>query len=437
MNDPKGGAFGLFDGHGGPQVSQMCKEVLVSMIASRCSRRTSVYNGDFVTYREKNGLSRADISNIIRESFLSVDSLVAKMNLHDTCGSTASAMIFHQGTLHVGWVGDSRIVLGSMDGQATELSRDHRVTREDEVSRIEDAGGFILMNRVDGVLSISRAMGDHNLKKYVIAEPEQNDRMLGADDAFVIMASDGLWDTISTKEAVQLVLRRRQMTDNWDLQACCNSLLDHAVNHGTADDVTVMIVLLEKFKSRDALPSPGVRDMDTSAMGETIPTVLSSTNASVVPKAPQMSSLPPIPNTTNSIGANNSLINHHLFDAVGIRVKAKAKAAVVGKKTGPLRMKRNLKHLKDLDISTLSNANDMVGRGSRNSYNKQCMSDSDDGLRLDDENLGPCYPTDDMIEILDEMEMFSTSSVSTEGRSVVSLNALVDNGAMNVAANAR
>lgn len=40
-----------------------------------------------------------------------------------------------------------------------------------EVARIEAAGGFVLRNRVLGILAVSRSFGDHRMKNFVIGVP--------------------------------------------------------------------------------------------------------------------------------------------------------------------------------------------------------------------------------------------------------------------------
>jgi serine/threonine protein phosphatase PrpC len=57
--------------------------------------------------------------------------------------------------------GDSRAVLCRAK-QAIRLTIDHKASLAEEAKRIRDAGGFIGRNkRVNGVLAISRALGDH------------------------------------------------------------------------------------------------------------------------------------------------------------------------------------------------------------------------------------------------------------------------------------
>ena len=60
-------------------------------------------------------------------------------------------------------------------------------------ARVEQAGGFVWWNRVMGELAISRAIGDHKLRPFVIAEPEVTRMIRRPDDEMLIMASDGLW----------------------------------------------------------------------------------------------------------------------------------------------------------------------------------------------------------------------------------------------------
>jgi serine/threonine protein phosphatase PrpC len=71
-------------------------------------------------------------------------------------------------------VGDSRAILASgPNTPAIHLSRDLKPSIEEEKSRIEDAGGFVHNNRVNGSLNMSRALGDHDLKDIPFLPPEK------------------------------------------------------------------------------------------------------------------------------------------------------------------------------------------------------------------------------------------------------------------------
>lgn len=52
-----------------------------------------------------------------------------------------------------------------MSGVVEPLSFDHKPNNELETKRIEAAGGWVMFNRVNGNLALSRALGDYIFKK--------------------------------------------------------------------------------------------------------------------------------------------------------------------------------------------------------------------------------------------------------------------------------
>ena len=63
-----------------------------------------------------------------------------------------------------GNVGDSRAI-SSVRGCVEVLSLDHKPNNEIESRRIIAAGGWVQLNRVNGNLALSRALGDFIFKK--------------------------------------------------------------------------------------------------------------------------------------------------------------------------------------------------------------------------------------------------------------------------------
>eukprot|EP00898_Chlorokybus_atmophyticus_P002400 jgi/Chlat1/3160/Chrsp219S03309 len=133
-----------------------------------------------------------------------------------TAGSTAVTAVMRGDTLIVANAGDSRAVL-SRKGQAIELSKDHKPDSEIERTRILAAGGFIADGRVNGVLALSRAIGDMEYKsnpkrgpeaQIVTAHPDIKQVQLQDGDEFLLLACDGIWDVMSSQEAVDFVHQR-------------------------------------------------------------------------------------------------------------------------------------------------------------------------------------------------------------------------------------
>ena len=113
---------------------------------------------------------------------------------------------------------------------------------EAERQRIQEAGGTVLIQRINGSLAVSRALGDFEYKnnssrgpnqQLVSPEPEISHypRNLITDSikqdeqiAFIVLACDGIWDVVTNEELAAYILGRMRVTDNLD--EICNSVLD-------------------------------------------------------------------------------------------------------------------------------------------------------------------------------------------------------------------
>ena len=97
-----------------------------------------------------------------------------------------------QRVLYTANVGDARIVL-CRNGKALRLSYDHKGSDENEGKRIAGAGGLILNNRVNGVLAVTRALGDAYMKDLVTGHPYTTETVIQPEiDEFLILACDGV-----------------------------------------------------------------------------------------------------------------------------------------------------------------------------------------------------------------------------------------------------
>ena len=98
--------------------------------------------------------------------------------------------------LYIANIGDTRAVL-SKNGLAERMSYDHKGSDPAEIERVRMDGGIILEGRVGGSLAITRAFGDHGLKKDgVIAKPYIKKLILRSTDKYLVVASDGVWDAL-------------------------------------------------------------------------------------------------------------------------------------------------------------------------------------------------------------------------------------------------
>ncbi|TKY74885.1 phosphatase 2C 16 [Spatholobus suberectus] len=262
--------FGVYDGHGGSQVANYCRERMHLALAEEIEL---VKEGLLVecTKDDCRDLWKKAFTNC----FLKVDSEVGgEVNSEpvapETVGSTSVVAIICSSHIIVSNCGDSRAVL-CRGKEPMALSVDHKPNRDDEYARIEAAGGKVIQwngHRVFGVLAMSRSIGDRYLKPWIIPDPEVMFLPRAKDDECLILASDGLWD-VMTNEEVCDIARRRML--HWHkknglalpsergegidpaAQAAAEYLSNRALQKGSKDNITVIVVDLKaqrKFKCK-------------------------------------------------------------------------------------------------------------------------------------------------------------------------------------------
>jgi len=211
--------------------------------------------------------SAASFENALTDAFTRADAefAAADGDAASLVGTTAVVALVGSRQLYVANCGDSRAVL-CRGGAAVPLTDDHKAAREDETARVEAAGGQILFwngVRVMGVLAVSRAIGDHCLRPFVIARPEVTILGRRPDDELLLLASDGLWDVLSNAEAVTLArrclarARARGASRASAARIAATVLTRAAVDRGSRDNVTVVVVDLSADTGDEATPSAG------------------------------------------------------------------------------------------------------------------------------------------------------------------------------------
>lgn len=245
--------IGVFDGHGpyGHDISAYVHTLLPQLIIAH------------VTYGN-------DLEKTLIESFINVNERVKKFCDNPSSsfdcvisGTTASVIIYRDHTLYISHVGDSRAVLGKrVEGElvAQRLTRDHKPTIDEEQKRIISHNGevkqlpndvphrvFMRGKEYPG-LSMSRAIGDTMAQDVgVICTPDYSSYSVTADMEFIVMCSDGVWEFISDKEAVNLVAK-----SGMDVKDAAEKLSALAWSRwiqneeDVVDDITVIIAYLPK-----------------------------------------------------------------------------------------------------------------------------------------------------------------------------------------------
>ncbi|TYG51512.1 hypothetical protein ES288_D10G263000v1 [Gossypium darwinii] len=240
-------------------------------------------------------------ADVINKAFLATEedflALVRKKWLNDphmaSVGSCCLVGIVCSGMLYIANAGDSRVVLGRLDNtykevKAVPLSSEHNASvesvREELRSLHPNDPQIVVLKhtvwRVKGIIQISRSIGDAYLKSaefnrdpllpkfrvpepfdkpILSAEPETLVQKLDPEDQFLIFASDGLWEHLSSQEAVNIVntcprngiarklvkAALRVASKKREMRYSDLKKIDRGVRRHFHDDITVIVLFLD------------------------------------------------------------------------------------------------------------------------------------------------------------------------------------------------
>lgn len=259
--------FGVFDGHGqyGAQCSKFVKDRLVQILLddpALVDDPVRAYNSAFVATNDE--LHSSDIDDSMS-------------------GTTAITALVVGDTLYVANVGDSRAVLAVKEGNrfvAEDLSLDQTPFRNDECERVKLCGARVLsVDQVEGLkdpriqtwgdeeteggdpprlwvqngmypgTAFTRSVGDSTAEKIgVIAVPEVSEVHLTSNHPFFVIASDGIFEFLSSQTVVDMV---SQCADPRD---ACSAIAGEAYklwleHENRTDDITIIIVHIKDLSN--------------------------------------------------------------------------------------------------------------------------------------------------------------------------------------------
>ncbi|PSR85449.1 Protein like [Actinidia chinensis var. chinensis] len=299
---------GVFDGHG-PYGHMVAKKVRDSLPVLLCSQWKANSNSD----RNENGNSirsknaeegveedwcesleveetekLPEIYLPLKKSILNAFKQMDKdLKFHSTIdcfcsGTTAVALVKQGQDLIIGNVGDSRAVLATRDKDnaltALQLTVDLKPNLPREAARIQQCKGRVfalqdepevarvwLPNSDSPGLAMARAFGDFCLKDFgLISVPDVYYHHLTERDEFIVLATDGVWDVLSNKEAVDIVAAAPgRATAARALVDCATRAWRLKYPTSKNDDCAVVCLFLEHVPPPNAAPAENESMKDT------------------------------------------------------------------------------------------------------------------------------------------------------------------------------
>eukprot|EP00501_MAST-03F_sp_TOSAG23-6_P001632 GSMAST32.ASY1.ANO1.1699.1 assembled CDS len=196
--------FGVFDGHGGDWAA---KESGKRLLETQSPQSSSEITPEVFT-------------TVFEKTMVSMDKWLLQQPCvktgTDCSGTTACVTYITSDHIVCANVGDSRAVLCRQNADNTinafPLSYDHKPKNPIETKRIVAAGGTVSMNRVNGDLAVSRALGDFMYKAPDL-QPESQAifffeiffQNTSPTDKFIVIACDGIWDVMTNVECISFL----------------------------------------------------------------------------------------------------------------------------------------------------------------------------------------------------------------------------------------
>ena len=262
LNDENNVLFiGVCDGHGilGHDVSRYLIYHLPSNL-NKALKKTRKY------IRDKKTLYKT-----MKDVFIRTNKDLCQNELIDTqfSGSTCVTIILTKNQIISGNVGDSRAVMGRcINGKwiNIDLTKDQKPDTPEEKERIIKRGGRVesykdengndfgpkrvwLKNADIPGLAMARSFGDEVAASVgTISEPVIEKFDITENDKFIIIASDGIWEFITSLECVNIV---KDFYLKKDLKGCLKYLLNESSKRWikeeeVIDDITCVLIFFEE-----------------------------------------------------------------------------------------------------------------------------------------------------------------------------------------------
>ncbi|XP_010532274.1 PREDICTED: probable protein phosphatase 2C 15 isoform X1 [Tarenaya hassleriana] len=241
--------FAIFDGHNGNAAAVFSRDNLLNHILTAIPR----------------GLSREEwlhaLPRALVAGFVKTDKEFQSRG--ETSGTTATFVIVDGWTVTVASVGDSRCILDNQGGSVSTLTVDHRLednTEErervtasgGEVGRLSIVGGMEIgpLRCWPGGLCLSRSIGDMDVGEFIVPVPFVKQVKLSNLGGRVIIASDGIWDALSSDVAAKTCR-------GLPAELAARQVVKEALRtRGLKDDTTCIVVDIIPPNNAEELPSP-------------------------------------------------------------------------------------------------------------------------------------------------------------------------------------
>ena len=268
--------FGIFDGHGGREVPNYVKNHFTEFFLSNenykkgkikeAIKETFLLLDRNLETKEAMIELTEDHINFCKEFKIEINENEINQkknyieNIAYSIGCTANIfIIYNNEDFYFANSGDSRSLLLKR-GESIKMSIDHKPELPNEFSRIKKAGLTINEGRVNGMLNLSRSIGDFQFKLRKDLKQEEQGVTCNPDilygkksdsDDFVVIACDGVWECISNEGISDFIYDKFRNDRNVDLGKIIADVFDRGISkngyeENGCDNMTCIIIKFNK-----------------------------------------------------------------------------------------------------------------------------------------------------------------------------------------------
>ncbi|KAL7235300.1 hypothetical protein ACSBR1_018743 [Camellia fascicularis] len=241
--------FAIFDGHNGISAAIFAKENLLNNIMSAIPQ--GIGRQEWLQ-----ALPRALVAGFVKTD-------IEFQQKGETSGTTVTFVVIDGWTVTVASVGDSRCILDTQGGVVSLLTVDHRLEENaEERERVTASGGEVGRLNVfggnevgplrcwPGGLCLSRSIGDTDVGEFIVPIPHVKQVKLSTAGGRLIIASDGIWDALSSDVAAQ-------SCRGLPAELAAKLVVKEALrSRGLKDDTTCLVVDIIPFDQPVLPPTP-------------------------------------------------------------------------------------------------------------------------------------------------------------------------------------
>ena len=282
--DKKYYIFGVFDGHGGPEVALYVKNHFIEEFKKnknfkinfgKCLEETFYKLDELLltddalkelisirkNYKNINEKYLKKVLNkdeLIIYNFLMLEKYDKDIPFSTGCTACVCVIDSVQKKIIFANSGDSRAIIIGKNNEIKQITKDHKPDNATEKERIYNAEGCVNENRVDGELNLSRTIGDlrfKNNKKFdidkqkIICTPDIFEENLN-DIQYIVIGCDGIYDCMSNEKLGKFILNNIKNSKN--ISSLIGNLMDHNIpedlyaNDGIGGDNMTCIIIQNK-----------------------------------------------------------------------------------------------------------------------------------------------------------------------------------------------